>query len=118
MAYILAGVTIRNPHEMAESNSTQMAVQRALNGTVARDYFGNNKRVWKLTFKNAKPSEYTALYTIYTTYLATNITQTWQVTEANYPISQTNVHIDMPDRGFSVQGDTYLSDFELTLTEA
>jgi hypothetical protein len=85
---------------------------------VARDYFGSNKRVWKLTFKNVQPAEYTTIYTIYTTYLSTNIARTWQVTEANYTISQTNVHVDMPDRGFSAAGTTYLSDFELTLTEA
>lgn len=118
MAFLLAGVSIRRPANMEESNSTQYAQNRTLAGTVARDLFGSNKRVWSLDFANTNPTDYSAIKTIYDSYLSTGATQTWQVTEANYTISQTNVHVDLTQRAFSVKGVSYISDFSLILTEA
>lgn len=117
MSFILAGSQIKNPQEISESNSTQVAVQRTIRGRVNRDYFGDNKRVWKLRYQNIKGSDYTVIAAIYASHLATGAAQTWQVTETNYTIAQTNVHVDLPDRDFSVRGDSYISDVELTLTE-
>lgn len=118
MPFILAGATIRNPLSIDESNDTQVAQQRTLSGAISRDYFGSNKRVWKLDFKNVNPIAWTVINNIYQSYLTTGTAQTWQVTEANYTIAQTNVHVDMKDRSFSVRGSSYISDFTLILTEA
>jgi hypothetical protein len=118
MAYILDGSTIRSPNSIKESNSTQVAQHRTLDGSVSRDYFGDNKRVWVLDYQNVQKVSYDAIKTIYDAYLATATAQTWEITETNYTISQTSVHIDLLERGFSVKGEDYISDFTLILTEA
>lgn len=118
MSYLLAGSTLRNPHDFEERNSTQVAEQRTLSGSVNRDYFGSNKRVWVLNYQTTKKTDFDTINNIYQSYLSTGTAQTWQVTETSYTVSQTNVHVDLLVRQFSVRGSDYLSDFTLTLTEA
>lgn len=118
MAYILAGTTIRNPTSIDEANSTQVAQNRTLGGSIARDYFGSNKRVWTCSYNNVNTSDYAVINSIYSNYLSTASAVSWQITETNYSISATSVHVDLLDRGFSVKGNSYLSDFTLILTEA
>lgn len=117
MGYVLDGTTLRAPFEMAESNSTQYAQNRTLDGTISRDYFGSNKRVWTLSYRTTKKADYDTIRTIYDSYLANAVAKTFQVTETNYTISSTNVHVDLVERGFSIRGLEYLSDFDLVLTE-
>lgn len=114
--YVLAGITIRRPTSMKEQNSTQMAQNRVLSGGNSRDYFGSNKRVWPLEYKNLNVTDYTTIYNIYLAYLANKVPVTWVVGEGNYAITAT-VMIDFPERDFSIPGSTYLSDNTLTLTE-
>jgi len=52
MSYILSSTTIRSPSTINENNRTQVAQNQAIDGTVNRDYFGNNKRVWELRYRN------------------------------------------------------------------
>lgn len=118
MSYVLSGSNIRAPQEFSETNDTQVAQQRTLSGAIGRDYFGSNKRVWVLSYQNIKKSEYDTIKTIYDSYLSTASAKTWQVTETNYTISQTSVHIDLKERSFPVKGTSYISDFDLILTEA
>jgi hypothetical protein len=118
MAYLLSGSTIRNPKSLNEGNTTQVAQNRTLGGSITRDYFGTNKKVWVLNFENAKKADYDTINTIYQTYLSTGTTVTFEVTETNYTIASTRVHIDLVERQFRVRGSDYLSDFTLTLTEA
>lgn len=115
--YILDGIEIRNPHRVIESNSTQYAAHRVLSGRNARDYFGDNKRVWVLQFRNCNPADYATIKAIYTSYMDTNTTKSWEITETNYDVDETFVHIDVPDRDFNVRGADYLSDFDVILTE-
>jgi hypothetical protein len=118
MSYILAGSSIRNPYEITETNSTQVAQNRTLSGAVTRDYFGSNKRIWRLRYRNTKKADYDTIKTIYDSYLSTATAQTWESTETNYTIAATTVHIDLQEREFSVRGTDYISDFDLTLIEA
>jgi len=118
MAYILAGTTIRRPTSFAQSNSTQSAQNRTLDGSVSRDYFGDNKKVWRLAYKSVNPGDYATIDSIYQGYLSNPQGVTWQVSETNYTIAETHVHVDLHDRGFSIKGSDYLSDFDLILTEA
>lgn len=118
MAYVLAGSSIRSPNEIEESNSTQYAQQRTLGGAIGRDYFGSNKRVWTLNYENAKPTDYDTINTIYESYLSTGTAQTWEITETNYDVDSTNVHVTLDVRDFRVKGDSYISNFTLTLVEA
>jgi len=118
MAYILDGTTLRSPNSIKESNSTQVAQNRTLDGTISRDYFGSNKRVWVLDYQNTNKTSYDAINTIYTSYLSTATAKTWQITETNYAVALTNVHIDFQERAFGVKGEDYISDFTLILTEA
>ncbi len=118
MAYLLSGSTIRNPHEIEESNLTQYAQQKTLSGTVGRDYFGSNKRIWTLSYENTKKADFDTINTIYQTYLSTGTAPTWQVTETNYTVNSTTVHVDLQVRKFSQSGVDYISDFNLVLTEA
>jgi hypothetical protein len=117
MSYLLDGQTIRAPYQMSEANSTQVAQNRTLDGSINRDYFGSNKRMWVLEYSNTKKTAYDTIKAIYDSYLTTGDSKTWEVTETNYTISQTNVHIDLEERGFTVRGSDYISDFTLTLTE-
>lgn len=118
MAYILSGSTIRAPASLEESNSTQMAQLRMLSGAISRDYFGSNKKVWALEYENVKKADFDTINTIYLAYLSSGTVRTWQVTETNYTVSQTNVHVDLLVRSFGVKGNDYISNFTLTLVEA
>lgn len=118
MSYTLDGTAIRSPHSMSESNNTQVAQNRTLSGAITRDYFGSNKRVWKLEYNNTQKTEYDTIKAIYDSYLSTATAVTWESDEANYTIAQTTVHVDLQERGFSYSGTDYLSDFTLILTEA
>lgn len=118
MSFVLNGTTIRTPSKMTVANNTQYAQQRTLSGNIGRDHFGSNKQVWKLSYRNIQPSEYAVISGIYSTYTTTSNPMTWAVTETNYTVSQTSVHVDLMERGFSVTGTDYISDFDLILTEA
>ena len=118
MSYLLSGSTIRAPYDLQENNSTQVVQHRVLSGSNKRDYFGSNKRIWKLSYRNTKKADYDTIKAIYDSYLSTGTAKTWEVTETNYTISQTSVHIDLLVREFSVRGSDYISDFDLILTES
>lgn len=118
MSYLLAGNAIKAPNTFDERNSTQFAQHRTLDGSIRRDFFGSNKRVWQLSYSNCKKSDFDTINSVYQSYLTSGTAQTWQVTETNYTVSSTTVHVDLQDRGFSVKGTSYISDFDLVLTEA
>lgn len=118
MAYVLDSTNIRAPHELIEENNTQYAQHKTLDGTVRRDYFGDNKRTWRAKYVNTKKADYDTIKTIYTAYLASATPIDWEVTETNYTIPETAVHLDLVERQFSVRGTDYISDFDLILTEA
>lgn len=118
MSFLLSGSAIKGSQSIEETNSTQVAQQRTLSGNVGRDFFGSNKRIWKLEYKNVNPTAFAVINTIYQNYLTTGTTVTWQVTEANYTVASTLVHVDMAVRSFNVRGSSYVSDFTLILTEA
>lgn len=117
MAYILDATTIRRPTSITEENSTQYAQHRTLNGSMRRDYFGDNKRQWILEYENTNPTDYTTIRTIYDSYLSTNDPKSWQSTETNYTIAEVDVHIDLKVRDFGIKGESYISSFTLILTE-
>lgn len=118
MSYLLSGSTIRPPSAFDESNSVQMAQNRVLSGAIGRDYFGSKKRVWTLSYENVNVTDYNTIKALYDAYLSTGAALTWQVTETNYTVSQTSVHVDLLERSFKIKGTDYLSDFDLILTEA
>lgn len=118
MAYLLDGTTIKAPHQMREENSTQFAQNRTLSGSIGRDHFGDNKRMWVLEYRVVNQTDFDTINNIYDSYIATENTKTWEVTETNYTITQTRVHVDLLEREFNVLGNQYLSDFTLILTEA
>lgn len=118
MAYILDSTTIRSPQELTVSNSTQIAQNRTLGGSITRDLFGSNKRIWVLAYSNTKKTDFDTINTIYQSYLSTVSAKTWEITEPNYTVTQTNVHVDLKQREFRVRGTDYISDFDLILTEA
>lgn len=117
MAFILDSTEIRAPYAIKESNDTQVAQNRSLSGAITRDYFGSNKRKWVLSYRNTQKAEYDIIKTIYTSYLTLGTGKTWAVTETNYTISSTTVHIDLVERSFNIRGSDYISDFDLILTE-
>ncbi len=118
MAFLLDGQAIRSPNSMSEANNTQYAQQRTLSGNIGRDYFGSNKRVWTLKYDVIQKSAYDTINTIYQSYLSTGSGKTWEITETNYTVSQTTVHINLEQREFSIGGENYLSEITLILTEA
>lgn len=117
MSYSLDSQTLRSPQEIIESNSTQYAQQRTLSGAINRDYFGSNKRRWVLSYRNTKKADFDTINTIYASYLSTGTTKEFVSDETNYTIASTLVHVDLVERGFSISGTDYISDFDLILTE-
>lgn len=117
MAYSLSATTIRRPYSFSESNSTQVAQNRTLDGSINRDYMGSNKRVWVLEYQNTNKTDYDIIKAIYDAYLSTASAVALAITETNYTVTAT-VHVDLQERGFSIRGSDYLSDFSLILTEA
>ena len=118
MSFVLSGTTIKAPQSISETNNTQVSQIRTLGGNITRDYFGSNKRQWVMSYKVINSTDFTTINTIYQTYLSTGTTVSWEITEANYTVSSTLVHIDLAQRSFSTLGTDYLSEFTLTLTEA
>jgi len=118
MSYLLAGSIIRNPNNFDEDNSSLEAQNRVLSGSNTTDIFGSNKRIWTLNYENVQITDYNTINAVYQTYLSSGITQSWQVTETNYTVSLTSVHVNIPKRSFTVKGSDYLSSFTLILTEA
>lgn len=118
MAYLLSATEIRRPTTLNEEKMPLVAQQRTLSGAIGRDYFGSSKKRWVLKYTNTNKADYDTINTIYTTYLSTVTPVSWQVTETNYTIAATTVHMDLNVREFSVGGSDYISDFELILTEA
>lgn len=118
MAYLLNSTTIKAPNTLDESNDTQVAQNRTLDGSINRDYFGSKKRKWKLSYKNVSKTDFDTINNIYLTYLSNANPITWEITETNYTIAETDVHIDIASRSFRVGGEDYISDFDVTLTEA
>lgn len=117
MSYILAGQNIRRPKTLEEGNSTQYAQVRTIAGTNHRDFLGGNKRIWTLQYENVNISDYNTINAIYQNYLATKAAVTFQVSEVNYTVAQTNVHVDLTVRQFMMPGSSYISNFVLILTE-
>lgn len=118
MSYLLNNTTIRRPKRMTVDNSTQYAENRTLNGTIARDYFGSNKRKWTLEFENLNVTDFAIIDALYQSYLSTKTVMPWAVTESNYTVSTTNVQVDFLTRGFTIPGSSYISNCTLILTEA
>ncbi len=104
-------------HELYSRRDDYQGPLRTLKGVVGRDYFGLNKRIWTLAYRNTKKADFDIIYAIYASYLSSAVGKTFQSTETNYTISSTTVHIDLIERKFSVRGTDYLSDFDLILTE-
>lgn len=118
MSYLLASTTIRRPVNIQETNSSLFAEQKTLNGTLTRDYFGSKKRIWNLKYEKTTVDDFNTIKTIYDSYLSTSTAQAWQVTDSNYVVSSTTVHLDLIERDFNYRGYTMLCDFDLILTEA
>ena len=57
MSFILDGSTLRRPHEISESNNTQVAVQRTLSGAVNRDLFGSNNQGWRFNKEKTQKTD-------------------------------------------------------------
>lgn len=117
MGYFLATSQIRAPNSMREENSMQFAQQRTLSGAVSRDYFGDIKRVWTLEYENVNKDDYFDLRSIYNDFLTNGDPVEWEITEDNYFINETFVHVDLLVRDFTTKGSSYISSFTLVLTE-
>jgi hypothetical protein len=121
MAYVLGGVEIRNPMGVSEKKIERFSQVQTLDGRIHRDYYNSlvgTKHIWTLEYENATAAEYSAIKTIYDTYKNTDTVQTWEVTESNFTVAETNVHIDLIERKFSTPGTDYLASFQLILTES
>lgn len=117
MGYVLDNTTIKSPNSLDVSNSTQYAQQRVFSGGIARDYFGNNKRVWKLSYDTVQKTYFDVIDSIYQAYLSTGTPVSFEITETNNTVAETTVHVDLQQRSFTVGGEDYLSSFTLILTE-
>jgi len=120
MSWILGGTTIRKANAINEGNSTQMAQNRTLGGNINRDYFGNNKNIFTLTYENVNYTDWATINTIYQAFLNDKTARSFQITDTNYNGAATTArscHVDLLTRDFKIPGSSFLSDFVLILTE-
>lgn len=116
MAYLLGGVAIKRPTSMNWTRTSQYAQNKTLDGSVTRDYFGDDKNIWVLQYRNVSNSDYSAILARYDDYIANGVRYFDSTGEA---ISiGTLVHVSVDTRSFNVGGTDYLGDFSLILTEA
>lgn len=116
--FMLNGTSIKSPTEITEINQTINTVQRTLSGRLTRDMFGSNKRVWRLGYPLVNRQDYDVINSQYQQYLEDESPVTWRISQDNYPITTTFVHVDLIERDFSIRGSGYISAFDLILTEA
>lgn len=114
--FILDGVRIKPPYSIKESKNPLMAMSRTMDGSYMRDYFSSTKRVWMLTYVLITTTDYDNIHDLYTAYLEDAQPVTWEINQDNYPVTA-NVHIDMVERTYTVKGSSYISGFDLILTE-
>lgn len=116
--YILENVAIKSPTTMVEEKIRTAVYRRALSGRVVADEFNSGKRIWTLHYENMQKSDFDAINNLYQSYLQDEDPMDFQIFEDNYPVAQTEVHLDLNEREFSTAGSGYLSEFNLVLTEA
>ena len=102
---------------MSTARGKQYSEIQALTGTVSRDYFGNEKKVYILEYKDCSAEDYTTIETQYNAYLTSNSVVAFVCTDTNNTISA-DVHVDLKPQKYRQGGESYPSDFELILKEA
>ncbi len=112
MAYILGGVTLLNPKafqreflELSQTNTT-------FKGKSLRRV-ENRKERFVLTYQHLTEAQVDTILAEYNL----NEVRTFQVTEDNLSISPTDVLVEVGVREYIPGGETYLSNFDLILTE-
>ena len=116
MSYQLAGTTIKRPTSMNWTRTSQFAQNRTLDGSVTRDYFGDDKNVWELTYENISNADYLSILALYDDYIANGV-RYFETPGENITIGA-YVHVSVNQRSFTVGGTDYLAGFTLVLTEA
>jgi hypothetical protein len=116
MSYTLAGTDFKRPTSIGWSIVSQFAENKTLDGSVSRDYFGSDKNVWQLSYKNVTNTDYLSILALYQDYL-TNGVRYFQTVGESIVVGAL-VHVSLSERQFTVGGSDYLADFTLTLTEA
>lgn len=114
--YILGGTNIKRPTDIVESNSTIYVQQRTLDGQFNRDFFGDNKRVWVLSYDYLTKDDYDTIKAIHTTHLSTSSGVSFSINDTNYTVSAT-VLVDINEREFVMRGESYITSIDLILTE-
>lgn len=102
---------------MYVTRAAQYAEQRTLQGSIGRDFFGDTKNQWRLEYANTNVTDYETIKGIYDTYVSTGVAPSFECTEDNYTIASVQVHMDIEERGFTVKGSNYISDFTIILKE-
>jgi len=112
MAYLLDGTTIKRPNSIKREPIEVAADHITISGKTKRDITARKYR-YILSYKNISKTDADTLVTIYNQ----KAVVTFQSTEANFPVSLRNVHVDIGDRDYLYPGSDYLSTFNLILTE-
>lgn len=118
MSYSLDNTDIRAPNEMEETKLEQATENQVLVGNISRKNIGSVKRRWSLSYRNVNPEDYTVIANVYDSYLGDAETKTFEITEGEYTVGSANVHVDLISREISAPGTSFVSDFDLILTEA
>lgn len=116
--YVLNGTTIKSPSSISEVNESIYALQRMLSGDVSSDLFSGNKRTWHLEYEYLTQTQYDTIYDQYADYMENEQPVRFEINQDNYPLSATEVHVDLVEREFEIPGSSYYSSTTLILTEA
>lgn len=112
MSYILNGLTLPQPKsfkrsfiEMAQSNLT-------ITGTTTRK-ISHRKEIFTLKFQHLTQSQVNSLLSLY----QLDDILTFESTESNLTIAQTDVLLDLPDRKYPMSAKEWREDITIILTE-
>lgn len=101
---------------MVWTRTSQFAENKTLDGSVNRDYFGDDKNVWELHYDLINNDDYSTILSIYDDYI--NVGTRYFETTGEAITIGTLVHVQVNQRSFNVGGSQYLAGFVLTLIEA
>lgn len=111
MAYVLDGTTLKAPTDFSRETIETSASNNSIEGRTTKDIM-NRKYRYVLVYNWLSASERNDIITIYDKEACV----TFEVTETNLTISETEVHVDIPRRNYH-KGADYRENFTLILTE-
>lgn len=112
MAFLLNSQTLARPQSVTDEPVEVAITHTTISGTAKRDISARKKR-YILRYENISKSDADTILAIYNLKAVVK----FEMTETNLTVSERDVLVDLSIRDYGVPGTSYLSNFNLILTE-